>query len=115
MKITLRYLTMALMLAAMTFAVATTTGCKSTDQSRSTGQYIDDKAITSRVKSALFADPNVSGFQVDVDTFDGVVQLNGFVDTPTQKGRAEEIARTVPGVREVKNNLSIREVQQPGT
>lgn len=105
---------MALMLAAMTFAVATTTGCKSTSHSRSTGEYIDDKAITARVKSALFADPNVSGFQVGVDTFDGVVQLNGFVDTPAQKGRAEEIARTVPGVREVKNNLSIREVRQPG-
>jgi len=61
------------------------------------------------VKSALFADPNVSGFQVNVDTYQGVVSLSGFVDTAAQKAKAEDVARQVSGVRQVQNNLSIRE------
>jgi hyperosmotically inducible protein len=60
------------------------------------------------VKSALFADPQVSGFAVNVDTYDRVVQLSGFVDTQAQKDRADQLARGTEGVRAVKNNLVVK-------
>src|SRR6476620_2284867 len=76
----------------------TGTGCAGTRTQRSTGAYLDDKSISTRVKTALFRDPAVSGFDVKVNTFRGEVQLNGFVDTPQQKERASEIARHISGV-----------------
>ena len=84
------------------------TGCAGTNSSRSTGAYLDDKSIGTRVKTALFRDPVVSGFDVHVNTFRGDVQLSGFVDNPAQKDRAADIARSVKGVREVTNNLEIK-------
>lgn len=109
MKTTVKYLVICLWISSM--AVTTlTTGCTHNKETRrSTGQYLDDQTITARVKSALFADPNVSGFQVNVDTYQGVVSLSGFVDTAAQKAKAEDVARQVSGVRQVQNNLSIRE------
>ncbi len=83
-------------------------GCAGTAEQRSTGQYIDDAALTTRVKSALFQDETVSGFQVDVDSYRGRVQLSGFVDSVEAKRRATEIARGVEGVREVIDNLVVR-------
>lgn len=87
-------------------------GCAGTREQRSTGAYLDDKGIDARVKTALFRDPDVSGFDVKVETFRGNVQLNGFVDTVEQKERAAQIVREVNGVRMVTNNL---EVKPPGT
>lgn len=102
--------------AAVTPVVLTTTGCHKGEYSRSTGQYMDDKTISTKVKSALLADPNVAGTQVDVTTYDGVVQLGGFVDTAAQKARAEEIARGTAGVRGVQNNITLRaQVTPPPT
>lgn len=69
---------------------------------------VDDATITAKVKTALFQDPVVSGFDVGVDTFKGRVQLNGFVDTAEQKARAEQVARSVAGVVEVGNKLSVK-------
>ena len=69
------------------------------------GQYTDDKTITARVKTALLADPDVKGTQVNVTTFKGVVPLIGFVENTTRKSRASEIARSVKGVQEVRNDL----------
>jgi len=86
----------------------TGTGCAGDRYQRSTGAYIDDKGISSRVKTALFRDPNVSGFDVHVNTFRGDVQLSGFVDTPEQKEHAAALAREVSGVREVTNNLEVK-------
>lgn len=95
-------------LLALVLTVMFAAGCAGTVESRSTGQYIDDAAITTRVKTALFRDEQVSGFQVDVDTFRGRVQLSGFVDTVEQRRRAEQLARSVEGVREVVNNLEVK-------
>lgn len=86
-------------------------GCAGTRMSQSTGEYIDDAAITTKVKAAMVRDPIVSALQVGVDTFKGTVQLNGFVDTPEQKSRAEQIARNVPGVTAVQNKLTVKGAQ----
>jgi len=109
MKKTLKYIVLGLLATTMTVATITTTGCKSSAYDRSSGEYLDDQTLTARVKSALFSDPNVSGFQVNVDAYKGVVSLGGFVDTAAQKARAEEVARQVNGVRQVQNNLGVRE------
>jgi hyperosmotically inducible periplasmic protein len=109
MKTTVKYLAICLWLSTMAVATVTMTGCAHSDYRRSSGQYLDDQTITARVKSALFADPNVSGFQVNVDTYQGVTSLSGFVDTAAQKAKAEDVARQVSGVRQVQNNLSVRE------
>ncbi len=83
-------------------------GCASGPQRESTGEILDDSVITSKVKTALFRDPDVSGFQVKVETYKGQVQLSGFVDTPRQKAKTEEIARTVSGVRSVMNDIVVK-------
>lgn len=75
---------------------------------RSTGEYIDDKAITAKVKAALLKDPEVKALQVKVETYNGVVQLSGFVDNPEQISRAGEVAKGVEGVKSVKNDLNLR-------
>lgn len=88
--------------------VLLTSGCAGTATDQSTGEYIDDKAITAKVKTELVRDEVVKALQVDVDTFKGAVQLSGFVDNETQKARAEQIAAGVSGVRTVTNNLIVK-------
>lgn len=113
MKLTMKCLSLIACISA-TVAVATLiSGCAGDQYHRSTGQTIDDSSITARVKSNLLADPIVSGLDVDVDTYRGQVQLNGFVDTAQQKVRAEQIARQAEGVQWVKNNLSVKGTQEP--
>lgn len=82
--------------------------CAGTAKQESTGEYIDDTVLTSRVKSALLNDPNVSGLAVNVETFKGTVQLSGFVKTVSERNRAVQLARGVKGVRQVKNDILIR-------
>lgn len=84
------------------------TGCAGTATRESTGEYVDDAGITTKVKAEFVRDPVVKALDVKVETFKGVVQLSGFVDTPEQKSRAEQIARNTPGVQSVKNNISIK-------
>ena len=72
------------------------------------GEYVDDATITTKVKAAMFDDPSVKGTQISVETMQNVVQLSGFVDSPEVKARAGELARSVTGVREVKNDLVVR-------
>jgi osmotically-inducible protein OsmY len=83
-------------------------GCAGSRTRTSTGEYIDDSVISAKVKTALHADEEVSGFQVNVETFKGVVQLSGFVDTAVQAQKAVQIARTVQGVQEVRNNITVK-------
>ena len=74
---------------------------------KTAGRNIDDAAITASVKSTLVADKAANLTRIDVDTDNGVVSLNGVVDSAQQKGRAEELTRRVDGVRGVNNNLQI--------
>jgi len=89
-------------------AVSTITGCAGTATRDSTGEYVDDATITAKVKTAFVRDDTVKALDVKVETFKGVVQLSGFVDTSAQKNRAEELAKMVAGVKSVENNLSVK-------
>ncbi|HSF48185.1 MAG TPA: BON domain-containing protein, partial [Burkholderiales bacterium] len=81
---------------------------QSTGSERSTGKVVDDATITARVKSKLLADKEVSGLAVNVDTYKGTVQLNGFVNTAAEKAKAEQLAKSVEGVQKVDNNLTVK-------
>lgn len=97
------------LLALGTGAVATlATGCASTPTRESTGEYVDDAAITAKVKAAFVKDKLVEAGDVSVETFKGVVQLSGFVDTAEQKARAGQIAAGVNGVRDVSNHIAVK-------
>ena len=82
--------------------------CASTRTQKSAGEQVDDSVTTGRVKAALIADPVTKAHQIDVETFKGTVQLNGFVDSAASKERASEVARSTKGVTAVHNNLTVR-------
>ena len=86
--------------------VATFTGCATGD--RSSGQYMDDRMTARRVNSELKANPIYKFEDVSVNTYRGVVQLNGWVTQPEQKQIAERIAKNTPGVLDVVNNLTMK-------
>ena len=83
-------------------------GCASTPTKEGTGEYIDDSAITTKVKSAILGDSALKVFQINVETFKGEVQLSGFVDSAAAKQKAGEVARGVGGVKSVRNNLVVK-------
>ena len=93
-------------LALLTFAVLA--GCAATPTRQSTGEFIDDAAITTSVKTALLADKEVSGTAVNVETFKGVVQLSGFVKGQHEKEHAAAVTERVKGVKAVRNDLSVK-------
>lgn len=94
-------------LAGLTVALVLA-GCAGTAKQESTGQYVDDTVITTRVKTALLQDPMVSGLSVNVETFKGVVQLSGFVKTSAEKNKAQQIAQGTKGVVKVVDNILVR-------
>jgi len=73
-----------------------------------TGSYIDDSVITTKVKSRLLADSVTEGFKIDVTTIKGVVYLTGLVGNDKEKSRAEELAKLVTGVKSVENKLALK-------
>jgi osmotically-inducible protein OsmY len=83
-------------------------GCGSTPQQSSTGQYIDDTAITTKVKTGIFNEPTLKSGQISVETYKSVVQLTGFVDSAASMDKAVAIARSVQGVSSVKNDMRLR-------
>jgi len=83
-------------------------GCAATQKRESTGQYVDDSVITAKVKSAIFNEPTLKTLQINVETYKGVVQLSGFVDSSQSVEKAAEVARRVEGVRQVKNALVVK-------
>ena len=85
--------------------------CAGSRTSESTGQYIDDSTITTKVKSAIVADEGLKGFDIKVVTFKGVVQLSGFVNSESQKSEAGQIAQGVEGVKRVENKLTVKGTQ----
>ena len=75
------------------------------------GQMVDDKALVAHVKAALDNSPDYKFGDVKVDASGGTVQLSGFVNTTDQKSKASDVAKTVPGVKEVQNNISLKPAQ----
>lgn len=83
-------------------------GCASTDTKSGTGEYIDDTVITTKVKAAIFDDPNLSSSEINVETFKGVVQLSGFVSSQGEIDTAVQLASNVGGVESVVNSMKLR-------
>jgi osmotically-inducible protein OsmY len=83
-------------------------GCAGNATHDSTGQYVDDTAVTTRVKAELLKDEAVKSFEIGVETMKGVVQLSGFVDNSDQKKAAGRDAGSVEGVLDVRNNLIVK-------
>ena len=75
------------------------------------GEYVDDSTLTAKVKSALLAKKGVPSAEISVETYHGVVQLSGFVDSAEQVRQAGRTAAGVGGVKEVKNNLNVKPKQ----
>ena len=87
---------------------ASVAACSVFEGRETTGQYVDDTAISTKVKAQFVRDPVVNASQVNVETMQGVVQLSGFVDTPQAAERAAQLARNVEGVRGVRNDIIVR-------
>jgi len=83
-------------------------GCAATQKHESTGQYFDDSVITTKVKAAILEEPSLKVFQISVKTYQGVVKLSGSVDSAQKVKKAAEIAGSVAGVKEVKNELVVK-------
>jgi osmotically-inducible protein OsmY len=94
-------------LILMTF-IAALLACASTSKKESTGEYVDDSVITTKVKSQLAGDDFLKSLQISVETFKGIVQLSGFVNNQKAVEKAGQIARSVKGVKSVKNDLIVK-------
>jgi len=81
--------------------------CSIFSGSETTGQYVDDATISTKVREAFVGDAQVSASQIHVETMQGVVQLSGFTASPKSEARAVELARQVDGVKSVKDDIAI--------
>ncbi|MEN6468789.1 MAG: BON domain-containing protein [Smithella sp.] len=88
--------------------IATFAACASTSTRESTGEYVDDSVITTKVKSMLAADDFLKSFEISVETYQGTVQLSGFVNSQKAVDKANEIAKSVKGVKSIKNDLILK-------
>lgn len=83
-------------------------GCASTSTQEGTGEFVDDTVITTKVKAAIFSEPSLKSMEINVETFKGVVQLSGFVSSEASKQKAIEMARTVKGVKSIKDDMRLK-------
>jgi osmotically-inducible protein OsmY len=88
--------------------IATLAACASTRTRESAGAYVDDSVITSKVKAELAGDDFLKSFQIGVETYQGVVQLSGFVDSKQAVDKAIEITKGINGVKSIKNDLIVK-------
>lgn len=72
------------------------------------GEAVDDSVVTAKVKARLIDDEVTKAYQINVETFKGIVQLSGSVDSEEARTRATDLARNVGGVKDVKNSLQVR-------
>lgn len=93
---------------AVVLLVAMLAACSGSPTRESTGEYIDDTAITTKVKAAFVQDKTVSADGISVETFKGTVQLSGFADSPEEIERAVRITSQVPGVKAVRNDIQLK-------
>ncbi len=83
-------------------------GCAVTRGQETMGAYIDDATITTQVKSRFFEDKTVAGSSISVETLNGTVMLSGFAKSAQERTAAESIARSVKGVKSIKNEIAVR-------
>lgn len=93
--------------------VGSITACAATNTKESTGQYVDNSVLTAKVKSAIFNEPSLKSSEISVETFKGEVQLSGFVSSIAQTNKAVEIAKGIPGVTAVKNDMRVKGSNNP--
>jgi osmotically-inducible protein OsmY len=98
--------TAATLLAAL--MLGTVAGCAGGDKHETVGQAIDDTGITAKVKAAIVADPRLKATEINVETYQGIVQLSGFVSSAEDVAAAAAVARTVKGVKSVRNDLRLK-------
>ncbi|MEZ2585728.1 BON domain-containing protein [Kluyvera intermedia] len=98
---------MAAACAALMVAISLS-GCAGSSTKESTGGYIDDTVVTTKVKTALFSDKEIKSSEINVQTFKGRVQLSGFVSSADDAKRAVDVTRKVQGVRIVENDMKIK-------
>jgi hyperosmotically inducible protein len=94
------------MLLALVFV--SVLGCAGSRTQESTGEYVSDSWITSKVKATLVDDPLVKATEVNVETFKGVVQLSGFVSSNAAMQQAVTVTKGIQGVTSVKNDMRIK-------
>ncbi len=83
-------------------------GCASDGNRQSTGEYVDDAWITSKVKAAMIKDDELKASEINVETYNGTVQLSGFVSDASDVNHASSVARGIKGVTNVKNDLQVK-------
>jgi osmotically-inducible protein OsmY len=98
---------MMALLTAATLSVALA-GCAGSDKKESTGTYIDDTVITTKVKSALLAEKSLKSTDISVVTYKGRVQLSGFVASSADINKAVATTKTVAGVKTIENDLKLK-------
>ncbi len=98
------------MIIAATFVVALggMVGCASSAKHEGTGEYMDDSVITTKVKAAVLNEPTLKSAEINVETFKGVVQLSGFVNSKQDIDKAISVAKSVKGVTSVKNDMQLK-------
>lgn len=101
---TVKFFGASLLTASLLGAV----GCTVMREQSTVGQAVDDTAITTQVKARFAESPMVSAMAINVETFHGTVQLSGFAKSDTERSTAESIARAVPNVKAVKNDILVR-------
>jgi hypothetical protein len=82
--------------------------CASTPAHQSAGEYVDDSVITTKIKALIAEDDFLKSFQISVETYQGTVQMSGFVNSQKAIDRANEIVWSVNGVKSIKNNLIVK-------
>jgi len=97
-------------IATLFFAIvlAALMGCASTATQEGTGEYVDDAVITTKVKAEIFNEPSLKSAEINVETFKGMVQLSGFVNSQDDINRAVRVARSVKGVVSVRNDMRLK-------
>ena len=92
----------------LALTLLTAVGCASTQKQEGSGEYVDDSVITSKVKAAILEEPALSSAEINVETFKGIVQLSGFVNSRADINKAVAVARGVGGVKSVKNDMRLK-------
>lgn len=92
----------------LAIAFVSALGCAGNATQESTGEYVDDSWITTKVKTAIFEDPLTKATEVNVETFKGVVQLSGFVGSSAAMYQAVNVASGVKGVKSVRNDMRVK-------
>jgi osmotically-inducible protein OsmY len=92
----------------MLMLITTFVACASSPRQESTGEFVDDSVITTKIKTLLAGDDFLKSFKISVETRKGIVELSGFVDSQNAVNKADQIARGVGGVKSVRNNLIVK-------